>query len=76
MVKIVQIICQISCADRAGGGNSSDWNKRENPPQIPFLSLSGRLAGFKDSFFSTAINHVLHLKGSTSLSIGVATLKA
>lgn len=43
MVKIVQIICQISCADRAGGGNSSDWSKRENTLQIPFLSLSERL---------------------------------
>lgn len=30
MVKIAQIICQISCAACAGGGNSSEWNKREN----------------------------------------------
>lgn len=50
MVKIVQIIsCQISCADCAGGGNSSDWNKKENTPWIPLLRLSGRLH-FENSF--------------------------
>lgn len=38
MVKIVQIIsCQISCADCASGGNSSDWNKKENTPSSAFL---------------------------------------
>ena len=57
MVKIVQIIsCQISCADCASGGNSSDWNKKENTPWIPVLSLSGRLH-FENSFCAS----ILHL---------------
>ena len=38
MVKIVQIIsCQISCAECAGGGSSSDWMEEEGKYAVDSL---------------------------------------
>jgi hypothetical protein len=62
MVKIAQITsCQVSCADGAGGGNSSDWNEKENPLAISLLSSWRRLlrGRGRTPVFSTAVGHAL-----------------
>lgn len=44
MVEIVQIpSCQISYVDCVGGGNSDDWNKKENSLRFPFSAFLERL---------------------------------